>query len=363
MAEPIRVLVSGAAGNVAHSLLYNLATGTVFGKEQPIILGLLDVPPRMGVLQGLASELQACALPLLRDVVATDVEELACRDLDVAILLSSQSRKEAALGVKDLLRANVKIYQGHGKALDKYAKRSVRVIVVGHPAHTNCLVASKWAPSIPRQNFTCLTRLDQHRAQVVLAGQLGVPVTDVKNVIIWGNHGSMLFPDASQATVRVRGRQAGVRETLQDDHWLREDFLRSMQPCVPAGALGTQAPRAMATAKAICDHVRDLWQGTPAGEFVSMGVSSHGNPYGLPDDLFCSFPVTVQEKTWKVVPGLPISDFSYARMEQAAKELIQEKEMALDLLFSDRKIAQINDDEKVPKAEESKLLCAPTSKA
>ncbi|XP_055973099.1 malate dehydrogenase, cytoplasmic-like [Sorex fumeus] len=362
MAEPIRVLVSGAAGNVAHFLLYSLATGTVFGKEQPIVLGLLDVPPMMGVLQGLASDLQACALPLLRDVLATDAEELAYRDLDVAILLSSMNRKET-LSMKDLLRANVKIYQGHGKALDKFAKRSVRVIVVGNPTHTNCLVASKWAPSIPRQNFTCLTRLDQHQAQVLLARQLGVPVPDVKNVIIWGNHSSVLFPDASQATVRVRGRQAGVRETLQDDNWLQEDFVHSIQPCLPTGAVWSQTPRAMATAKAICDHVRDLWQGTPEGEFVSMGVSSHGNPYGLPDDLFYSFPVTVQEKTWKVVPGLPISDFSYAKMEQAAKELIQEKEIALDLLFSDRKIAQLSDDKEVPKAEESRLLSAPTSKS
>lgn len=332
MAEPIRVLVSGAAGKTANALLYSIARGAAFGKEQPVILRLLDVPPMMDVLQNLVTELHACALLLLKEVVATDAEEVAYQDLDIAILLSSVSAR-VGRDAKELLRDNVKIYQAHGKALDRYAKKSVLVIVVGDPANTNCLIASKWAPSIPQQNFTFLTRLDQHRAQVLIARRLGVPAAGVQNIIIWGNHASMLYPDASQASVRVRGQEVGVCDTLQDDNFLKRDFIAKVQQCVTAGIRSYQAPNSMATAKAICDHVRDLWSGTPEGHFVSMGVSSNGNPYGLPNDLFYSFPVTLKEKTWKVVAGLPISDFSCAKMELAAKELIEEKEIALDLLY------------------------------
>ncbi|PNJ79676.1 MDH1 isoform 7, partial [Pongo abelii] len=202
--EPIRVLVTGAAGQIAYSLLYSIGNGSVFGKDQPIILVLLDITPMMGVLDGVLMELQDCALPLLKDVIATDKEEIAFKDLDVAILVGSMPRREG-MERKDLLKANVKIFKSQGAALDKYAKKSVKVIVVGNPANTNCLTASKSAPSIPKENFSCLTRLDHNRAKAQIALKLGVTANDVKNVIIWGNHSSTQYPDVNHAKVKLQG--------------------------------------------------------------------------------------------------------------------------------------------------------------
>ncbi|XP_035128349.1 malate dehydrogenase, cytoplasmic isoform X2 [Callithrix jacchus] len=274
MSEPIRVLVTGAAGQIAYSLLYSIGNGSVFGKDQPIILVLLDITPMMGVLDGVLMELQDCALPLLKDVIATDKEEVAFKDLDVAILVGSMPRREG-MERKDLLKANVKIFKSQGAALDKYAKKSVKVIVVGNPANTNCLTASKSAPSIPKENFSCLTRLDHNRAKAQTVQQRGAAV--------------------------IKARKLSS---------------------------------AMSAAKAICDHVRDIWFGTPEGEFVSMGVISDGNSYGVPDDLLYSFPVVIKNKTWKFVEGLPVNDFSREKMDLTAKELTEEKETAFEFLSS-----------------------------
>ncbi|KAF6104728.1 malate dehydrogenase 1 [Phyllostomus discolor] len=198
MPEPIRVLVTGAAGQIAYSLLYSIGNGSVFGKDQPIILVLLDITPMMGVLDGVLMELQDCALPLLKDVIATDKEEVAFKDLDIAVLVGSMPRRDG-MERKDLLKANVNIFKTQGAALEKYAKKSVKVIVVGNPANTNCLTASKSAPSIPKENFSCLTRLDHNRAKAQIAIKLGVTSDDVKNVIIWGNHSSTQYPDVNHA--------------------------------------------------------------------------------------------------------------------------------------------------------------------
>nr|KAF6447962.1 malate dehydrogenase 1 [Rousettus aegyptiacus] len=274
MSEPIRVLVTGAAGQIAYSLLYSIGNGSVFGKDQPIILVLLDITPMMGVLDGVLMELQDCALPLLKDVIATDKEEVAFKDLDVAILVGSMPRRDG-MERKDLLKANVKIFKCQGTALEKYAKKSVKVIVVGNPANTNCLTASKSAPSIPKENFSCLTRLDHNRAKAQTVQQRGASV--------------------------IKARKLSS---------------------------------AMSAAKAICDHVRDIWFGTPEGEFVSMGIISDGNSYGVPDDLLYSFPVTIKNKTWKIVEGLPVNDFSREKMDLTAKELKEEKETAFEFLSS-----------------------------
>ncbi|KAF3826735.1 hypothetical protein GH733_009260 [Mirounga leonina] len=322
--EPIRVLVTGAAGQIAYSLLYSIGNGSVFGKDQPVILVLLDITPMMGVLDGVLMELQDCALPLLKDVIATDKEDIAFKDLDVAILVGSMPRRDG-MERKDLLKANVKIFKCQGAALEKYAKKSVKVIVVGNPANTNCLTAAKSAPSIPKENFSCLTRLDHNRAKaqvyfkiltcfvfdkppILIALKLGVTSDDVKNVIIWGNHSSTQYPDVSHAkTVQQRGAAVIKARKLSS---------------------------AMSAAKAICDHVRDIWFGTPEGEFVSMGIISDGNSYGVPDDLLYSFPVTIKNKTWKIVEGLTINDFSREKMDLTAKELAEEKETAFEFLSS-----------------------------
>ncbi|XP_051021309.1 malate dehydrogenase, cytoplasmic [Acomys russatus] len=333
MSEPIRVLVTGAAGQIAYSLLYSIGNGSVFGKDQPIILVLLDITPMMGVLDGVLMELQDCALPLLKDVIATDKEEVAFKDLDVAVLVGSMPRREG-MERKDLLKANVKIFKSQGTALEKYAKKTVKVIVVGNPANTNCLTASKSAPSIPKENFSCLTRLDHNRAKSQIALKLGVTAEDVKNVIIWGNHSSTQYPDVNHAKVKLHGKEVGVYEALKDDSWLKGEFITTVQQRGAAVIKARKLSSAMSAAKAISDHIRDIWFGTPEGEFVSMGVISDGNSYGIPDDLLYSFPVVIKNKSWKFVEGLPINDFSREKMDLTAKELAEEKETAFEFLSS-----------------------------
>ncbi|XP_034507821.1 malate dehydrogenase, cytoplasmic-like, partial [Ailuropoda melanoleuca] len=216
MPEPIRVLVTGAAGQIAYSVLLSIAKGDVFGKDQPLILLLLDITPMMTALQGVVMELEDCATAPLKEVIATDQEEVAFKDLDVAILVGSMPRREG-MERKDLLKANVKIFKSQGAALDKYAKKSVKVIVVGNPANTNCLTASRSAPSIPKSNFSCLTRLDHNRAKAQIAQKLKLGCNDVKNVIIWGNHSSTQYPDVTHAKVKVHGKELGVYEAIKDD--------------------------------------------------------------------------------------------------------------------------------------------------
>lgn len=331
MAEPIRVLVTGAAGQIAYSLLFSIAKGDVFGKEQPVVLLLLDIAPMMPVLEGVVMELQDCALPLLKEIVPTDKEEVAFKDLDAAILVGSMPRREG-MERKDLLKANVAIFKSQGAALDKYAKKTVKVLVVGNPANTNCLIAAKSAPSIPKQNFSCLTRLDHNRARSQVAMRCGVPATQVKNVIIWGNHSSTQYPDVHHCVVSKSGSEMPCFDAVKDDAWLKGDFISTVQQRGAAVIKARKLSSAMSAAKAICDHMRDLWAGTTQGEFTSMGVYSTGNSYGVPEDLVYSFPVKIKEKTWNIVDGLAINDFSQAKMQATAQELIEERDMAIEFL-------------------------------
>ncbi|MBN3320169.1 MDHC protein, partial [Atractosteus spatula] len=329
--DPIKVLVTGAAGQIAYSLLYSIAKGDVFGKDQPLVLVLLDITPMLPVLDGVVMELQDCALPLLREVIPTDKEEVAFKDLDAAILVGSMPRKEG-MERKDLLKANVNIFKSQGAALDKYAKKTVKVLVVGNPANTNCLIASKSAPSIPKENFSCLTRLDHNRARSQVAIRVGVPSDNVKNVIIWGNHSSTQYPDVHHTKVKVHGKEIGAYEAVKDDSWLKGDFISTVQQRGAAVIKARKLSSAMSAAKAICDHMRDIWFGTPEGEFTSMGVYSTGNSYGVPDDLIYSFPVVIKGKSWKIVDGLEINDFSRGKMNATAAELVEERDTAVTFL-------------------------------
>ncbi|XP_041038658.1 malate dehydrogenase, cytoplasmic-like [Carcharodon carcharias] len=333
MAEPIKVLVTGAAGQIAYSLLYTIVKGDVFGKDQPLILVLLDITPMLPVLEGVVMEICDCALPLVREVISTDKEEEAFKDIDVAILVGSMPRREG-MERKDLLQANSKIFKSQGYALDKLAKKTVKVLVVGNPANTNCLTAIKCAPSIPKENFSCLTRLDHNRAKAQIAYRLGVPSNDVKNVIIWGNHSSTQYPDVSHAVVKVKGKQMSVLDAVKDDSWLRGDFITTVQNRGAAVIKARKLSSAMSAAKAISDHLRDIWFGTPEGEWVSMGVISDGNPYNIPNDLVYSFPVQIKNKAWSIVECLKINDFSCEKMKATAKELTEEKETASEFLSS-----------------------------
>merc|ERR1712142_1018427 len=261
---------TGAAGQIAYSLIYQVASGYVFGNNQPLILHLLDIAPMMMVLGGVVMEIQDCAFPLVRDVVATDDPNVGFKDIDAAFLVGAMPRKEG-MERKDLLAANVKIFKVQGEAMDKHAKKSVKVLVVGNPANTNALICSHYAPSIPKENFSAMTRLDQNRAAAQLANKAGVGVADVKNVIIWGNHSSTQFPDAAHAT--ISGKPAP--EVIGDAEWLKTVFLPTVQKRGAAVIAARKLSSAMSAAKAASDHMKDWFQGTDS--YVSMGVFSDGS--------------------------------------------------------------------------------------
>lgn len=330
MSEPIRVVVTGAAGQIAYSLLYMIAKGDVFGPNQPLILHLLDIPPMMGVLEGVVMELADCAIPLLHSVVPTADPEVAFKDVSAAFLVGAMPRREG-MERKDLLSANVKIFKVQGEALDKFAKKDVKVLVVGNPANTNAFVCSKYAPSIPKENFTAMTRLDQNRAQAQIAAKLGIAVGNVSNVIIWGNHSSTQFPDASQALAVSDCKEVKATEAIQDTNWLRTTFVQTVQKRGAAVIAARKMSSAMSAAKAASDHMRDWFLGTAPGKFVSMGVVSDGS-YGAPKDVVFSFPVTIQNGKWQIVQGLVLDDFAKEKLATTGKELEEERVEAISII-------------------------------
>jgi len=329
MSSPIRVVVTGAAGQIAYSLLYQIAKGDVFGADQPIILHLLDIPPMMDVLDGVVMEIIDLALPLVIEIVPTADPAVAFKDVDAAFLVGAMPRKEG-MERKDLLSANVKIFKVQGEALDKCAKKTVKVLVVGNPANTNALVCSRYAPSIPRENFTAMTRLDQNRGRAQIAERLKVNVGQVNNVIIWGNHSATQVPDANSATVDLGSGPVPVTEALKSDEWLKGEFITTVQKRGAAVIAARKMSSAVSAAKAAADHMHDIWHGTPAGQFVSMGVISDGS-YGAPNDVIFSFPVTIANKEWKIVQGLQIADSHKPLIEATGKELLEEKAEALEV--------------------------------
>lgn len=307
-----------------------IAKGDVFGQNQPLILHLLDIPPMMGVLNGVVMELEDCAFPLLRQVVATAEPDVAFKDVSSAFLVGAMPRKQG-MERRDLLAANVKIFKVQGEAIDKFARKDVKVLVVGNPANTNALICSKYAPSIPKENFTAMTRLDQNRAQAQIAAKVGLPVCQVSNVIIWGNHSSTQFPDGSHAVVEVNGVKKPLLDVLKDENWLRKDFVETVQKRGAAVINARKMSSAMSAAKAAGDHMRSWFIGTEPGKFVSMGVVSNG-AYDVPKDIVFSFPVTIENKNWKVVPNLPVSDFARKMLDNTAKELEEERTEATAII-------------------------------
>lgn len=325
--EPIRVVVTGAAGQIAYSILYMIAKGDVFGQDQPLILHLLDIPPMMGVLEGVVMELADCALPLLRQVIPTADPAVAFNQVSAAFLVGAMPRKEG-MERKDLLTANVTIFKVQGEALNKFAKKDVKVLVVGNPANTNALICSHYAPSIPRANFTAMTRLDQNRARAQIAAKLDVPIVNVKNVIIWGNHSATQFPDAKHATATVGIVDKSVYDAINNQSYLETEFVTTIQKRGAAVIAARKMSSAMSAAKAASDHMRDWWNGTQDGEYVSMGVVSDGS-YGVPKDIVYSFPVQIKNKQWSIVQGLTIDAFARSKLELTAAELLEEKEEAM----------------------------------
>jgi len=330
MAEPIRVCVTGSAGQIAYSLIGSVARGDVFGSEQPLVLILLDIPPMMTVLNGVVMEMQDCAFPLLQEVVATSDVAVAFKDIDAALLVGAMPRKEG-MERKDLLKANAKIFETQGKALDQFAKKTVKVVVVGNPANTNAYIISQNAPSIPKTNFSCLTRLDENRAKAQIALKLKVYADDVKNVIIWGNHSSTQFPDVEHGTVKISGQDVSIREAVKDDDYLNNAFIKTVQTRGAAVIEARKLSSAMSAAKAICDHMRDWWFGTKEGEWTSMGICSDGS-YGIQEGIFYSYPLKISNKSFEIVKDLSISTFAREKMDLTAKELVDEKDVAASFL-------------------------------
>jgi malate dehydrogenase len=327
---PLRVLVTGAAGQIGYAVVLQIAKGDVFGQDQPIVLVLLDIPPLAVALEGVKLELQDCALPTLHGVEAVTSEPEGFKDIDYAFLIGAMPRKEG-MERKDLLAANVRIFKSQGQALANYSKPNVKVLVVGNPANTNALVAAKYAAGkIPEQNFSAMTRLDHNRAAAQIALKVGVPVGNVKNVTIWGNHSSTQFPDASHAKVAKDGNDIDAFSAVNDKAWIQGDFISTVQKRGAVIIEKRKLSSAMSAAKAACDHMRDWHFGTKSGEHVSMAIVSDGS-YGVPKGLVYSFPVTVDgsSKQWKIVQGLKIDEFAQSKLDATTKELEQERDDAL----------------------------------
>lgn len=325
MTSPIRVAVTGAAGQIGYSLLFRIASGAMLGPDQPVILQMLEVTPALGALDGVGMELEDCAFPLLAGMVKTDDPETAFGDADVALLVGAMPRK-AGMDRSDLLSANGAIFTTQGRALDAAAKRVVRVLVVGNPANTNALIAMNNAPSLDPRRFTAMTRLDHNRAVNQLAAKVGRPVSSVKKMTIWGNHSNTQYPDLFHC--EVDGASA---YRLVDDHdWVENTFIPTVSGRGAAIINARGASSAASAANAAIGHMRDWWQGTPAGDWVSMSVPSDGS-YGVPEGLISSFPCVVENGDWRIVEDLDIDEFSAARIATSADELVSERDAVMEL--------------------------------
>lgn len=324
--DTVRVLVTGAAGQIGYALVPMIARGVMLGPDQPIILHMLDIPPAAESLNGVKMELIDAAFPLLKGVVATtDVVE-ACENVNIAIMVGGFPRKEG-MERKDVMSKNVSIYKSQASALEEHAARDVKVLVVANPANTNALILKEFAPSIPEKNITCLTRLDHNRALGQIAERLGAQVSDVKNVIIWGNHSSTQYPDVNHAVVITERGEQPVQKLVGDDTWLCGEFISTVQQRGAAIIKARKLSSALSAASSACDHIRDWVLGTPKGTWVSMGVYSDGS-YDVPPGLIYSYPVTCANGEWSVVQGLSINEFSRAKLNATADELAEEKAMA-----------------------------------
>ena len=319
MKQPVRVAVTGAAGQIGYSLLFRIASGDMLGKDQPVILQLLEITPALKALNGVVMELRDCAFPLLQDVITTDDPEVAFKDADYALLVGAMPRK-AGMERGDLLGANGGIFKPQGEAINKVAKRDIKVVVVGNPANTNALIAQQNAPDIDPRQFTALVRLDHNRAISQLAEKTGGAVKDIKNVTIWGNHSSTQYPDLSQATV---GGKPALEQV--DRTWYETEYIPTVAKRGAAIIEARGASSAASAASAAIDHMRDWALGTREGEWTSMAIPSDGS-YGIPEGLIYGFPVRIKDGKYEIVQGLEVSDFSRGKMDATARELEEERD-------------------------------------
>ena len=325
MKNPVRVVITGAAGQIGYQLAFRIASGQMLGTDQPVILQLLEIPPALPALQGVVMELDDCAFPTLAGVVATDDASVAFKDADYALLVGARPRGPG-MERKDLLEANAKIFSAQGAAMNDVASRDIKVLVVGNPANTNALIAQSNAPDLDAGNFTAMTRLDHNRAIAQLAAKTDQHVTGIRNRIIWGNHSATQYPDVSHAT--VDGKPAS---SLVDAGWLTSDFIPTVQQRGAAIIKARGASSAASAASAAIDHVRDWALGTPKDSWVSMAVPADGS-YGIEPGIIYSFPVRCAKGKYEIVQGLDISVESRKLMDATEAELREERAAIENLL-------------------------------
>jgi malate dehydrogenase len=317
--------VTGAAGQIGYSLVFRLASGQMLGPDQPVALHLLEIPQALDALAGVVMELQDCAFPLLTDVVRTDDADRAFEGVSYALLVGSRPRTKG-MERKDLLEANGAIFTAQGAALERGAADHVRVLVVGNPANTNCLIAMSNAPSIPSERFTAMTRLDHNRAAAQLALKLGVTVNEIRRMTIWGNHSATQYPDLFHCEVGDRN----AAEAVGDPGWIEKEFIPTVQQRGAAVIEARGASSAASAANAALDHMRDWVAGTPADDWVSMAVPSDGS-YGVEKGVISSFPCRCADGSWEIVGGLDLDEFSRERIDLSVQELFEERAVVQEL--------------------------------
>ena len=325
MTSPVRVTVTGAAGQISYSLLFRIAAGEMLGPNQPVILQMLEITPALEALKGVAMELEDCAFTLLAGMVCTDDAAAAFKDADYALLVGARPRGPG-MERKDLLEANAAIFSAQGKALNDNASKDIKVLVVGNPANTNSLIAQRNAPDINPRQFTAMTRLDHNRAMSQIANKTGTTINDVTHMTIWGNHSATQYPDLHEA--KVNGKPA---IDMVDQAWYENDFIPTVQQRGAAIIAARGASSAASAANAAIAHMRTWALGTAEGDWVSMGVYSDGS-YGIAEGLIYSFPCTCKDGDWAIVQGLEINDFSRAKMTATETELAEERDAAQHLL-------------------------------
>jgi len=325
MTTPVRVAVTGAAGQIGYSLLFRIASGSMLGPSTPVILQLLEITPALGALGGVKMELDDCAFPLLAGVVCTDDPDVAFGDADVALLVGAMPRK-AGMERSDLLSANGGIFKPQGKALSESAKKDIKILVVGNPANTNALIAQQNSPGLDPGRFTAMTRLDHNRAISQLAAKTGTTVNDVTNMTIWGNHSVTQFPDLHHA--KVGGKNA--YDLVNDQAWYADSYIPTVAKRGAAIIEARGASSAASAANAAVDHIRSWSLGTPEGDWVSMAVVSDGS-YGVPEGLISSFPCVCKDGQYSIVQGLDINEFSRGKIDASAAELAEERDAVKDL--------------------------------
>jgi malate dehydrogenase len=325
MKEPIHVTITGAAGQIGYALLFRIASGAMFGLDQPVSLRLIEIPEAMSALEGVVMELNDCAFPLLKEIIATSNLEEGFKGANWALLIGSVPRK-AGMERGDLLGINGKIFVGQAKAIEKNAASDVRILVVGNPCNTNCLIAMNHASDIPSDRWFAMTRLDENRAKNQLASKAAVPVSQVKNMTIWGNHSLTQYPDFYNATING----VAVPQVIKDETWLKQSFMPTVQKRGAAIIKARGSSSAASAANAVIDTIHSLIHPTEKGDWHSIGVCSNG-AYAIPEGIISSFPIRSDGDNWEIVEGIPLNDFSRAKIQATVDELLEEQSLVKEL--------------------------------